>query len=165
MKISEILNLSFIPHNRRGLIYPAAALGALLLFAGVFSVISGITADTEKTIQDLSKRRERIIPMVEELRSLQQQGGSSLRPMEPLAAAQQIARDLKIEANLASIRPMNMVGDQEAVQVFFESLNLDQLMGLLISLESRAGLQVFSFNLNRRMDDPKLANLQMVLTR
>jgi len=165
VKISDLFNLSTVPHHRRKLLYPGMALGVALFFLALFSSLSGMSASARQKLDTLSERRERILPLVDELRARQDQGGKSLRPMEPLAAAQQISRDLGMEANLASIRPMNMVGGKEGVQVFFESINLDQLTGLLVSLEARAGLTVFSVNLNRRMDNPKLANLQMVLTR
>jgi type II secretory pathway component PulM len=165
VKISDLFNLSTVPHHRRKLLYPGLALGVALFFLVLFSSLSGMSASARHKLDTLSERRERILPLVEELRGRQDKGGKSLRPMEPLAAAQQISRDLGMEANLASIRPMNMVGDKEGVQIFFESINLDQLTELLVSLEARAGLTVFSVNLNRRMDNPKLANLQMVLTR
>jgi type II secretory pathway component PulM len=165
MKTTDLINLNFIPHNRRKYVYPAVPAVLGLVFIILFSTMAGMTADNERRLQTLSERYDRIVPMVRELRLLQNRGGESLRPMKPLAAVQQISRDLNLEPNLASVRPMNLMGDQEGVQVLFESINLDQLVGLLTSLNSRAGLQVFSFNFNRRLDESTLANLQMVLTR
>ena len=158
-------SLGFIPHSRRKYAYPLMAAAVVVLFVAVYAALSNMAESREQKLEDLAARYDKVVPLVAELRALQAQGGGSLRPMEPLAAVQEVSRELKIERNLASVRPMNLVGEKEAVQVFFESINLDQLVGLLEALESMAGLQVFSFNLSRRMDDPDLANLQMVLTR
>lgn len=165
MRIYDIINLSFAPHNQRKYIYPAAALFMMTIIVITFSGISGMRGDSKNELRALAERYDRVVVLAGELSTLQKRGGSSLRPMEPLAAVQQISRDLKLETNLASVRPMNLMGEKEGVQVFFESINLDQLIGLLTSMESRAGLQVSSFNISRRMDKRDLADLQMVLTR
>lgn len=165
MKPGDILGLQFVPANKRKYLYPCAAAAVALVFLAAFMILSGLISDADDRIGKLAQRHNQIIPLVREIKALQSTAGQSLRPMEPLAASQQISRDLRLEANLASVRPVNLVGEKEGVQVFFESLDLDQLVDLLISLESRGGLQVYSYSLSRRMDKPQLADLQMVLTR
>jgi hypothetical protein len=152
------------PTGRR-YFYPAAAAVAALVCLAAFLALSGMTAEARKDADRLAGRLAKVAPLVEELETLQGAEDESLAPMEPLAAAQQISRDLGLAAKLSSVRPINVTGERTGVQVYYESLNLDQLVELLRTLKSRGGLKIVSFALNRRMDDPELANLQMVLGR
>jgi hypothetical protein len=85
--------------------------------------------------------------------------------MEPLAAARKVTRDLKMDDRLAAIRPTPAADGNDGIQMVFERLNLPQTLNLLKNLRDRVGLKVVSCSLNKRLDNPALADMQLILVR
>ena len=142
-----------------------AALGAWIgLLILVWIMLAGATAARSREAAALAAKHRQIKPMVDEIIRLKAQKGA-LAGLGPMAAAQQVIREMGLEAKLSSIRPTQVAGGGDGVQLLLESFNLPELIKLLGSLGERGGLKIISFSLSHRMDSPKLADLQMVLGR
>ncbi|MFO7728736.1 MAG: type II secretion system protein GspM [Desulfonatronovibrio sp.] len=85
--------------------------------------------------------------------------------LSPLAAVQQIAREIGLEKNMTSIRPTSPLQGRQGVQIHLENLNLPQLLHLFASLKSQTELQLISGNLNKRADNPARTDLSVILSR
>ena len=150
---------------RRQQVFFTALLGGWIVL--LFLIWFGLWAATDSAHehrQDLQRKYEQILPLAEEALRMGTTLGA-LVELGPMPAAQQIVRELKLEQNLTSIRPTQLGGGVEGVQILMESLDLPQMIDLLDQLEKRGGFSVLSFVLNHRMDDPQYADVQLVLTR
>jgi hypothetical protein len=90
---------------------------------------------------------------------------AALSGLAPLAAAQQVVRDQGLEKQLTAIRPTQLGGGVEGVQMIFESLDLPQIINLLKQMRSRGGLSTVSATLSRRLDARDRADMQLVVVR
>ncbi len=122
------------------------------------------TQQAEQRVQQLEQRYRQAAPVVEQVLEEQANKGA-LAGMAPFAATQQIVRELGLESRLASIRPAQLDGGGEGVQLVLESLNLPEVLDLLEGVRQRGGLAILSFSLTHRLDTPDLADLQLVLGR
>lgn len=152
------------PPRRRRRFLQGVTLAVGGAWAVCFLVLTTMTDAAAERTKAVQQRYDRVAPLVEEAVTLQARKGT-LASMKPLAAAQQVSRDLKLDSRLASLRPAQLAGGQEGVQLFFESLDLAQLYDLLEAIQDRSGLKVFSMNFTRRMDVPDRADIQLVLVR
>ena len=152
------------PARRRRRYLVGAMIVWVCLWVAVFAGLSMANSDLRKGMDTLKTRYERVRPLAREVLELQSRTGQ-FASLSPLAAAQQVGRELKLEEKLASVRPKQLGGGQEGVQLLFEALNLGELLDLLQGLGDRGGLKVMTCNLIHRLDNPKLVDLQLVLAR
>ncbi|MDY7000881.1 MAG: hypothetical protein SVS15_03755 [Thermodesulfobacteriota bacterium] len=164
MKIGDLSFLHELPAGKR----KKAFLLGFSLWTGLLLIIwlllSGSVGGAKARIATLEKRFQSVSPIAEETLRMESQL-AALAGLSPLAAAQQVTRDLKLESRLSTIRPNKLGGDREGVQMIFEALNLPQLLDLLKNLKGRGGLKVVSATLSRRLDASKRADLQLILVR
>lgn len=139
--------------------------GVLLLGATVWA---GLYAATRRTAQEAElalERHMRVAGMVQEILNLENTRGRSLAGTPLLIAARQVSRDIGLEEKLTSVRPALQGAGRDGVQLYFERLDLAELVALVESLQREAGLQTSTLTFNRRLDNPGLADLQLVLFR
>jgi type II secretory pathway component PulM len=161
------LNIYFLQDMapaRRKQLYRIMALLFVGLWVVVFMSLSSLAESEAQDIERLKRRHSQITPLVQQVVTLQAKVGA-LASMSPLAAAQQVSRDLKLEKQLATVRPTQFMGGQEGVQLLYESLTMPQTMRLLETIQTRSGMKVVSFVINHRMDNPQRGDLQLVLVR
>lgn len=164
MKLDDLYFWQGWPVGRRKQYFRLMLLLWVALWAFAFTLTTWMSNAARKDAAEARSRYERVLPMAEEAMSLQTQSGN-LAGMNPLATAQQVSRDLQLERKLASIRPTQMTGGQEGVQLQYEALNLPEMLALLDTLNQKGRLKVLSLIFNHRGDRPKNADLQLVLTR
>lgn len=164
MKIEELFFWREFSPPRQRAFFQLVGLGSLLVFFLVWLWLWMGAADAQDRLRTVREQDRKVSPLIQEVMALEarQVGLSNLGP---LAAAQQVARDQGLDKKLSSIRPAQLGGSQDGVQVYFEGLNLPEMLGLLSNLKHRAGLRVVSCQVNRRMDAADLADVQMALTR
>lgn len=164
MKVEDLLFWREFSPPRQKTFFQLVGLGALLVFFLVWLWLWMATTEAQDRLRSAREQERKVSPLIAEVTALEarQVGLSNLGP---LAAAQQVARDQGLDKKLSSIRPAQLGGNQEGVQVYFEGLNLPEMLGLLSNLKHRAGLRVVSCQVNRRMDVADLADVQMALTR
>ncbi|MGE4298413.1 MAG: hypothetical protein AB7E47_10325 [Desulfovibrionaceae bacterium] len=134
------------------------------LWLGLFLIFSMMCDSEMSRIHSQERQFDKITPLVQDYLERQTVMGP-LAALSPLAAAQQVTRELKLDDLLAAVRPMQIAGGQDGVQMLFQSVNLKQLLALLDSLTDRGGLKILSCNLNHRLDKPDHADVQLVLAR
>ncbi len=138
---------------------------AALIPMFTWSWISSSTDRTMEEAQQIIDRYERALPLAVEVmagNTIQNDTGSGI---SPLAAAQQITRQMGLEDRMTSIRPSRALQGRDGVQIYMENLNLMELLQLFENLKNQAGLQIVSGNLNKRLDNPQLVDLSLVLAR
>lgn len=150
--------------SRQKTFFRAVLLAWMGLLVLAWMMLAGSTTARSREAAALAAKHQQIKPMIDEILRLRAQKGA-LAGLGPMAAAQQIIREMGLEAKLSSLRPTQVGGGGEGVQLLLESFNLPELTKLLDNLQVRGGLKTVSFSLNHRMDAPKLADLQMVLAR
>ncbi len=167
MRLEELYFWQNWPMGRRGRYFMIMALLWALLWTVCYSVLSWSADAAESELGRLQARYERTEPLVAQLKALQSgsENSGNLSDLSPLAAAQQLTRDLRMQQQLASIRPAKLAGGQEGVQLNFLSLDRDQFVNLLQALNERGGMQIVNFAFNHRMDKPERADMQLVLVR
>jgi type II secretory pathway component PulM len=164
MRLEELYIWQSWPVNRRKRYFQLAALAVAGVWVVLFLIFSGMTAGAKSDLTVERAKYERVSPLVQKVLVLQSQAGQ-LATLSPLAAVQQAGRDLGLEDRLVSIKPTQLMGGQEGVQLMFESLNLRELVDLLHTLNVKGRLKVLSCMLNHRLDDPELADIRLVLVR
>ena len=127
-------------------------------------MLAGSAKSASSELESLAARQLQVKPMIDEILRLKAQKGA-LAGLAPMPATQQVIRELGLEPKLSSIRPTQIGGGGDGVQVMLERFNLPETVKLLESLDTRGGLKIISFSLSHRLDAPKLADLQLVLGR
>lgn len=146
-----------------------------LFFAGcvvawgivLFMIWSGFYESQERSQSIIIRSQQKyfqVQPLVGQLKSVETAQGA-LVGREPMAAAQQVIRDLSLDARLTSVRPVQTGGSSGGVQVIMEALNLPELVLLLRDFKSRGALIVSNINISHRLDSPELADVQITLSR
>lgn len=138
----------------------ACVAGCLIWFA-----LFNATRQTAQQAQHAWERHQRAAGLVREIRALEGARGDTLSGAPILIAARQVSRDIGLEEKLTSVRPALQSAGRDGVQLYYERLNLPELIGLLEAMQREAGLKTSTMTLNRRLDDPALADLQLVLFR
>lgn len=133
----------------------------------LFMIWSGFYESQERS-QSISVRSQQkylqVQPLVEQLKAGEAARGA-LVEREPMAAAQQVIRDLGLDSRLTSVRPVQSGAGAGGVQVIFEALNLPEIVYLLRDFKVRGALNVSSISINHRLDSPELADVQITLSR
>ncbi|MEW5774445.1 MAG: hypothetical protein AB1916_13070 [Thermodesulfobacteriota bacterium] len=164
MRIEDIPFIQELsPARRRRVLALGVLLWAVLLLMG-WLALSGIAARSQERIAATGREMERAAGLAGQVMHLEAQL-AALSGLAPLAAAQQVVRDLGMEARLTAIRPTQLGGGMEGVQMIFESLDLPQIINLLKQLRSRGGLSTVSATLSRRLDARDRADMQLVVVR
>lgn len=164
MKLEDIIMWHSWPVGRRREYFIALFAAWCVFWIVLFTIFSTMTGTARKDIERAEDRLKRVEPVVQEIQALQKATGN-LASLTPLAAAQQLSRDLNMERQLSSIRPTQLAGGQEGVQLLFESLDRNQVVQLLETIRTRSRMKILSFVFNHRMDNAKRADLQLVLVR
>jgi hypothetical protein len=130
-----------------------------------WSWLHAATQQAEEQNRLALERHLRVSEMVQEIRGLEQ-GQEQPHVTAPiLVAARQVSRDIGLEDKLVSVRPALQASGRDGVQLYYERLTLKELLALLENLGRDAGLQTSTLTFNRRLDNPSLADLQLVLFR
>lgn len=138
-------------------------LAVLLPLSLWFWINSAIQQNIAEKDQIIS-RYEKAVPLAEQIQTAIPDQ-NNLEQLSPLAAAQQVARDMGIEEKLTSIRPTRALQGRPSVQIHIQDLDLPQLLHFFANLETQAGLQLISGNLNKRAENPARMDLSLVLAR
>jgi len=164
MKLDDLYFWQDWPLPTRKRFFISAMLGWAAVLFLIWLTLFAATRHGKAELKQAKHELTRAKPLVEQVVNLQAQRGA-LSGMTPMAAAQQVSRDMNLDDRLASVRPIQIDQGREGVQLFFEGLNLKELVGLLNDLRTRGGLKVISCNISHRIDVASLADLQLVLTR
>lgn len=147
------------------LLLVAGVLISLLCWHGLYAA----TQQAEEEARAVQKKHQRTAELVQRIRGLEQQHDQA--PGQPrdgapvLVAVRQVSRDMGLEDKLASVRPALQAAGRDGVRLYYERLNLPELLALLEALQREAGMRTSSMTFNRRVDDDSLADLQLVLYR
>lgn len=164
MRIDTLFIWQEWPPARQKAFFQALLAAWMGLLALIWILLAGATAARSREAAALAAKHQQIKPMVDEILRLKAQKGA-LAGLGPMPAAQQVIREMGLEAKLASIRPTQVAGGGDGVQLLLEGFNLPEMIKLLENLGERGGLKIISFSLSHRLDSAKLADLQMVLGR
>lgn len=153
------------PVEKQKLFFAALVAGWALV---LFMVWSGFNESQSKAVRIMLSSKQKYsktVPLVEQLKAGESSRGA-LVDREPMTAAQQVIRDLGLDARMTSLRPIQAgANSAQGVQVILESLNLPEVVVMLRDFNVRGGLKVTNFNINHRLDSPELADIQIILTR
>lgn len=139
-------------------------LGSITLTLSVFIGLKLVGNSLELEIAQAKEQYGRVIPLVRDVVALRAQMGDLAHlPVEE--AVWFIIDDLSIEPDLTSIRSTTTTGDVKATQVTFSGLSQAKLTSFLEALRKRASLQTPECVLTRNPDNPRLADLHVVLGR
>ncbi len=164
MRIEDIPYIQELSPARRRRVLALGVLGwAVILLMG-WLALTEAAVHSRQGIAEMGKEMDRAVGLVGQVMHLEAQL-AALSGLAPLAAAQQVVRDQGLEGKLTAIRPTQLGGGVEGVQMIFESLDLPQLIELLKQLRARGGLSTVSSTLSRRLDTRDRADLQLVVVR
>jgi type II secretory pathway component PulM len=152
------------PETSRRQLFRLAPMGTALLCLSVFVGLRLFAGTMVQQIEESKAQYARVLPLVEDIRSLRAQQGS-LAHLDPDKAVWNIIDDLVIEQNLTSIHPVDLAEGGTGVQVTFTGLPLNQLAKFLLALRDQASLQTRDCALTRNPDDPRLCDAHFVLAR
>ncbi|WP_051822405.1 hypothetical protein [Desulfonatronum thiodismutans] len=152
------------PHRRRGALY----LLLTLTVAGSLAAWFSLYAATQRAVlreEAAMELHQQVSALVAEIRGLERVPNLERANLPILVAARQISRDIGLEDKLISVRPALQATGRDGVQLYYERLTLPDLLALLETLSRDGGLQTSTVTFNRRLDNPSLADLQLVLYR
>ena len=137
------------------------------LSVGFFAVFVGAYLFTNTLIQQISQEKEQygqVVPIVHDINALRASRGDLAH--EPVKdAVWRIIEDRVLEDRLTSIRDTRISENVEGIQVTFTGLTLIMLTDFLQDLRDRASLQTPEFTLTRNNEDPRMADVHLVLAR
>ncbi len=164
MRIEDIPFIQELsPARRKRVLALGVLLWAVVLLLG-WLALSEAPGLARERIKATGREMERTAGLVGQVMHMEAQL-AALSGLAPLAAAQQVVRDLGMEKRLTAIRPTQLGGGVEGVQMIFESLDLPQIINLLKQMRSRGGLSTVSATLSRRLDARDRADMQLVVVR
>lgn len=133
----------------------------------IFAVFVGATLFTGALTQEIAAEKEQyglVVPLVREITTLRAAQGDLVR-LTPEEAVRRILDDRSLNDYAASLRPTRVAGDQEGVEVTLNGLTLIMLTDFLQDVRERASLQAPEFVLTRNPEEPRLADVHLVLAR
>ncbi|WP_319469410.1 hypothetical protein [uncultured Pseudodesulfovibrio sp.] len=138
--------------------------GIVLVTVGLIVGLKLYTGSVDLAITQAKEQYGRVVPLVEDVKSLRAQMGVFAHlPVKD--AIWHIIDDLNIEKHLTSIRPTQLSEHEEGLQVTFTGLSLTKLTDFLHALRDKASLQTPDCTISRNPDDPRLADVHLVLAR
>jgi type II secretory pathway component PulM len=154
-----------IPPERRKRILAYALAAWVILLVFIFYSLQDRMEQTRQQITQTEQRLDKVLSLAEKVDANAAQS-ADLANMDPMPAVQEVTRDMQIGSKLASVQPVEQgQAGSSGVQVIYQQLNLPELVNLLHNLRTRGGLNIITCNLSKRMDDSKLADLQMLLSK
>lgn len=151
--------------RQRGALYLLLILTVLTTTTAWFWLYAATQRAAEREAAAM-EQHQRVSTLVAEILGRERGAGPEEQANLPiLIVARQISRDIGLEEKLISVRPALQTTGRDGVQLYYEQLTLPDLLALLEALNRDSGLQVSTVTFNRRMDNPSLADLQMVLFR
>jgi hypothetical protein len=140
----------------------------LLGTAGLcFAVFVGATLFTGALGQEIEAQKEQyglVVPLVREITTIRAAQGDLVR-LTPEEAVRRILDDRSLNDYVASLRPTRIAEDQEGAEVTLNGLTLIMLTDFLQDVRDRASLQAPEFVLTRNPEEPRLADVHLVLAR
>lgn len=140
----------------------------LLGAAGLaFAVFVGAYLFTGVLIQQIEAEKAQygmVVPLVRDIATLRA-GQGDLVQLSPEEAVRRVLDDRSLNDYVRSMRPTLVAGDQEGVQVTLGGLTLIMLTDFLQDVRDRASLQASEFVLTRNPEEPRLADVHLVLAR
>ncbi|MEZ7198860.1 hypothetical protein [Pseudodesulfovibrio karagichevae] len=133
----------------------------------IFAVFVGVTLFTGALGQEIAAGKAQyglVVPLVREIATLRA-AQSDLVQLTPEEAVRRILDDRSLNDYAVSLRPTRIAGDQDAVEVTLEGLTLIMLTDFLQDVRDRASLQAPEFVLTRNPEEPRLADVHLVLAR
>jgi hypothetical protein len=164
MKAEDLMIWRELPAGRQRTFFQVAALAALGVSAVVWMFLYSATGQAAQRSTAARESYAKVAAMAQEASTLEART-AALASLSPIAATQQIAREMGLDKRLSSVRPAQIGGGQDGAQLLFEGLNLPELVNLLGNLKNRGGLRTVSCSISHRMDVPDLADLQLVVVR
>lgn len=138
--------------------------GTMILSLCVFIGLKLVGGAVEQEIGQAKEQYGRVLPLVRDVVALRAQMGN-LAHLKVEEAVWIIIDDLSIEPNLSSIRSTQLPDNVKAIQVTLTGLPQSKMADFLQALRERASLQTPECVLTRNPDDPRLADLHLVLAR
>jgi hypothetical protein len=132
-----------------------------------FAVFVGATLFTGALGQEIAVEKEQyglVVPLVREITTLRAAQGDLVR-LTPEEAVRRILDDRSLNDYAASLRATRAAEDQEGVEVTLNGLTLIMLTDFLQDVRDRASLQAPEFVLTRNPEEPRLADVHLVLAR
>ncbi|WP_320171809.1 type II secretion system protein GspM [Maridesulfovibrio sp.] len=153
------------PAEKQKLFFAGLVAGWALILFMIWSAMHESQAVALRTVVSTRQQFVKTVPLVEQLKAGESSRGA-LVDREPMAAAQQVIRDLGMDNRLSSLRPLQAgINSDQGVQVLLESINLPELVALLRDFKVRGGLKITNFSISHRLDSPELADVQIILSR
>jgi len=134
---------------------------------GFFSIFVGgflFTGTLKQQIESEKEQYGRVAPIVKDIEALRAQQGD-LAHLSVEEASRRILDDLNLVSHTTSFRTTRFSETDEGVQVTMTGLTLVMLTDFLEAMRDRASLQTPDFALTRNPDDPRLADVHLVLAR
>lgn len=152
------------PEDSQRRFFKLLVVGSLVLSLCVFVGFKLVGGSVEQEIAQAKEQYGRVFPLVQDVIALRaQMGNLSHLPVEE--ALWFIVDDLAIESQLTSIRSTQLEENVTGIQATFTGLPQSKMSAFLFALRERASLQTPECVLSRNPDDPRLADLHLVLAR
>ncbi|WP_272698824.1 hypothetical protein [Desulfovibrio sp. Fe33] len=140
----------------------------LFMAAGAFfAVFVGANLFTGSLGQQIKEQKAQyglVVPLVQEIHTLRAEQGDLVQ-LSPEDAVRRILDDRSLNDYVRSIYATRPAENQEGVRVALEGLTVIMLADFLQDVRDRAGLQTPEFKLTRNLEEPRLADLLLVLAR
>lgn len=138
-------------------------MGTALAFFSVFVGAVLFTGTLKQQIVDEKEQYARVVPLVQEVQTLRANIGD-LAHLAPVEAVQRILDDRHLNDYVDSLRVAD-AGKTDGAQATLSGLTLIMVTDFLEDLRNRANLQTPDFTLTRNTEDPRLADIHLVLAR
>lgn len=152
------------PVKRRKRYFQLLALVWVLVWVMAFASVAALRESAERAELEAKARHLRVAPLVAEAKALKEQGGE-LSNLSPMAVVQQIGRDMGLGDRVASVRPAQLPGGRQGVQVLYQALDMVEFVDVLTAISGEARLQIVAMTMNHRLDQPDRADLQLTVGR
>lgn len=138
--------------------------GLPVLTLSVFLGLKLLGSVQDQDIAEAKTQYGRVLPLVQEIVALRaRQGNLAHRKLDD--AIWSLVDDLGLESRLTALHSTRVDKNIPAIEATFSGLSLAKLADLLNALRTRASLQTPELTLTRNPDDPRLADLHVVLAR
>ena len=132
-----------------------------------FAVFVGLALFTGTLVQQIREEKQRyslVVPIVQDITALRAHLGDLVR-VPPDEAVQRILEDRMLNDYVVSMHPTRPREREDGVQLTLRGLTLIMLTDFLQDVRDRASLQTPDFSLTRNTEDPRLADVHLVLAR
>lgn len=127
--------------------------------------INQAVLENRQRIQTLASRYEQAAPLVERIMTGRVSGQRDRSDLSAMAAVQQLVREVDLQSRMTSIAPVRSDLQDQGVRIFLKNLNFIQMLAFFQGLRDQTGLFIVSGSISRSLDNEKLADLNLVLSR